>query len=222
MGCRGSHWDAGCQFGMWGVQVYMIDWMEEMQVLGGGPTLGYGGSQWDLRGPNGKCGVPMGYDGIQGVLMGYGGPNGRWGVPMRCRGSYWEMGVPMGCGVRRCRCWGAAPLWDMGGPDGIQGVPMGYRGSQWEIVGPIGKWGSQWDVGDPNGMGGVHVYVIDWGEEMRGLGSAPLQDMGGPDEIWGSQWEMGGPIGKWGSQRDVGGPNGMWGVNLGCGVSRST
>ena len=44
---RGSQRDVGgpdgmwgCQFGMWGVQVYMIDWMEEMQVVGGGPTLG--------------------------------------------------------------------------------------------------------------------------------------------------------------------------------------
>ena len=63
--------------GMWGVQVYMIDWMEEMQVVGGSPTLGYGGSQWDLRGPNGKCGVPMGY----------GGPNGIQGVPMGDGGS---------------------------------------------------------------------------------------------------------------------------------------
>ena len=29
---------------MWSVQVYMIDWMEEMRVVGGGPTSGCGGS----------------------------------------------------------------------------------------------------------------------------------------------------------------------------------
>ena len=52
---------------MWGVQVYMIDWMEEMQVLGGGPTSGYGGSRWDM-------GVLMGY---RGSLWDVGGPNGR-------------------------------------------------------------------------------------------------------------------------------------------------
>ena len=44
MGYRGSRWDTGGPNGIWGVQVYMIDWMEEMQVLGGGPTLGCGGS----------------------------------------------------------------------------------------------------------------------------------------------------------------------------------
>ena len=32
----------------------MIDWMEEMQVVGGGPTLGYGGSQWDTMGYRGS------------------------------------------------------------------------------------------------------------------------------------------------------------------------
>ena len=44
MGYRRSQQDVECQFGMWGVQVYVIDWMEEMQVMGGGPTSGYGGS----------------------------------------------------------------------------------------------------------------------------------------------------------------------------------
>ena len=47
--------------------VYMIDWMEEMQVMGGGPTSGYGGSRWDMGGPNGKWGVPMGYGGPYGM-----------------------------------------------------------------------------------------------------------------------------------------------------------
>ena len=59
MGDGGSYWEMSGPNGMWGVQVYMIDWMEEMQVVGGGPTLGYGGSQWDMGsqwdtvGPNG-------------------------------------------------------------------------------------------------------------------------------------------------------------------------
>ena len=86
MGCRGSQWemrgpngrwgsqwDVGCHIWMWGVQVYMIDWMEEMQVLGGGPTSGYGGSRWNTRGPNGIQGVPMGCRGSQWDLR---GPNG--------------------------------------------------------------------------------------------------------------------------------------------------
>ena len=65
---------------MWGVQVCMIDWMEEMQVVGGGPTSGYGGSRWDM-------GVPMGYRGSRwdmggpdGIRWDTGGPNGIWGV----------------------------------------------------------------------------------------------------------------------------------------------
>ena len=60
VGYSRSQWDVGGPIWMWGVQVYMIDWMEEMRVVGGGPTLGYGGSQWNTRGPNGMQGVPMG------------------------------------------------------------------------------------------------------------------------------------------------------------------
>ena len=56
---------------MWGVQVYMINWMEEMQVVGGGPTLGYRGSRWDT----------MGYRGSQWEMR---GPNGMWGVTFGC------------------------------------------------------------------------------------------------------------------------------------------
>ena len=62
---------------MWGVQVCMIDWMEEMQVMGGGPTSGYGGSRWDLRGPDGIQGVTKG---CRGSRWDMGGPNGMWGV----------------------------------------------------------------------------------------------------------------------------------------------
>ena len=70
--------------GVWGVQVFMIDWMEEMQVLGGGPTLGYGGSRWEM-------GVPMGYRGSQWEME---GPNGKWGP-----NGMW--GANLGCGVSR-------------------------------------------------------------------------------------------------------------------------
>ena len=106
-------------------------WGEEMQVLGGGPTLGYGGSQWDTMGYRGSrwdMGVPMGYRGshldvgcpglhdrLDGGDAGGGGrPHfGIWGVLMRFEGSQWEMGGPDG--IR----------WDTGGPNGIQGVPFG-------------------------------------------------------------------------------------------------
>ena len=155
--------------GMWGVQVYMIDWMEEMQVLGGGPTLGCGGSQWDTRGPNGKWGVPMEYRGSQwdtggpglhdrldgGDAGGGGRPHlGIWGVPM---GYDVIQGVPMG--------YGGVPMeykWsqrDTGCPNGIQGVPMGYGG--------------------PNGRWGVQVYMTDWMEEMQVVGGGPTLGCGG-------------------------------------------
>ena len=82
---------------MWGVQVFMIDWMEEMQVLGCGPTLGYGGNRWDM-------GVPMGNGGSQWDTMGYrgsqwgtGGPNGMWGVQVYMIDWMEEMQVLGGC-----------------------------------------------------------------------------------------------------------------------------
>ena len=61
--------------------VYMIDWMEEMQVPGGRPhfgirgaSMGYGGSRWDTGGPNGVRGVPVGDEGSQWEMN---GPSGR-------------------------------------------------------------------------------------------------------------------------------------------------
>ena len=147
--------------------VYMIDWMEEMQVMGGGPTSGYGGSRWDMGGPNGKwedpmgygdsqwdtmgyrgsrwdMGVPMGYNGIQGVPMGYGGPSGIQGVPMGDGGSQWDVGCP---GLHDRLDGGDAGAG--GWPHfGMRGVPMGYKGSQWEMGGPDGIQGV------PMGYGG--------------------------------------------------------------------
>ena len=111
MGDGGSQWDVGCQFGMWGVQVYMIAWMEEMRVVGAAPL-------WDTGGPDGiwgshlDVGCPGLHDrldggdagaggrphfGIWGVLMGDGVPNGiRWdmGVPMEYGGSHLDVGCP--------------------------------------------------------------------------------------------------------------------------------
>ena len=77
---------------MWGVQVYMTDWMEEMQVLGGGPTSGYGGSRWDMGSQwDVRC------------------PIGDVGCPIECGVSQWEMWVPMVCGVSLSWMW-ASPV----------------------------------------------------------------------------------------------------------------
>ena len=94
MGFEGSYWEMRGPNGVWGVQVYMIDWMEEMRVVGGGPTLGYGGSQWDTMGfrrSQWDMGVPMGY---RGSRWDAGGPNGRWGVLLGNGGSHLDVGCP--------------------------------------------------------------------------------------------------------------------------------
>ena len=97
MGDGGSQWDVGCQFGMWGVQVYMIAWMEEMRVVGAAPL-------WDTGGPDGiwgshlDVGCPGLHDRLDGGDAGAGGrPHlGIWGVLMEFEGSQWEMGGPIG------------------------------------------------------------------------------------------------------------------------------
>ena len=102
---------------MWGVQVYMIDWMEETRMVGGGPTLGYGGSQWEMGGPDGIRGDTGGPDGIWGSQWDTGGPIWMWGVQVYMTDWMEEMQV-----------LGGGPTLGYGGPDGIQGVPMGDGG----------------------------------------------------------------------------------------------